>query len=407
MSGTLIDGLVASRANTWEQIKELLESAEQAGRGLDAEAEQSYQRMNADLGDLDQRIQELVDAERRQADIDASLTEIGQRRGEVRTATDTDEIVNQFRGIQSGEVRSFEARASKEELRALGKASASTGGATVPTSFAGALYAHLIETATVAGISTVFNTDSGETFDVPVTTAHSSASLTTEGNPITPSDPVFAKRSLGAFKFATLIKVPNELLTDTGVDLEGYLAMQAGRACGNALGAGLAVGTGGGTQPSGLIPGATTGVTGASGVGGAFVADELIDLYHSVIAPYRNSPSCGWLMKDATLARVRKLKDNTNQYLWQPSLQVGAPDTLLGKPVHTDPNIAGVALGAKSVAFGDFSAYWTRLVGGVRFERSDEFAFDSDVVTFRAIVRGDGLMVDQTGAVKVFVGNAA
>ena len=83
------------------------------------------------------------------------------------------------------------------------------------------------------------------------------------------------------------------------------------------------------------------------------------------------------------------------------------PDTLLGKPVVTDPNVAAVALSAKSVAFGDFSAYFVRQVNGVRFERSDDYAFNTDLVTFRALLRGDGLTVDQTGAIKVFTGNAA
>jgi HK97 family phage major capsid protein len=148
-------------------------------------------------------------------------------------------------------------------------------------------------------------------------------------------------------------------------------------------------------------------VTGGTTVGGAFTADNLIDLYYSVIAPYRNSASCGWLMRDATLGAARKLKDGQGQYLWQPSIQVGVPDTLLGKPVQTDPNVAAVAVNAKSVVFGDFAQYYVRMAGGVRFERSDDFAFDSDLTTFRAIIRADGLTVDQTGALKVFAGGAS
>ncbi len=111
-------------------------------------------------------------------------------------------------------------------------------------------------------------------------------------------------------------------------------------------------------------------------------------------------------MDDATAAVARKLKGSDGHYLWQPSLQLGAPDSLLGKPVHTDPNVATVATTARSVAFGDISAYWVRLAGGVRFERSDEFAFSSDLVTFKCVVRGDGILTDQTGAVKYFAGGA-
>ena len=107
------------------------------------------------------------------------------------------------------------------------------------------------------------------------------------------------------------------------------------------------------------------------------------------------------------MAAIRKIKDQQGQYLWAPSLQVGQPDTLLGKPVYTDPNIAGVGLGAKSVLFGDLSAYYVRFAGGVRFERSDDFDFDHDLVTFRALLRADGLLADQTGAVKYFAGGAS
>jgi HK97 family phage major capsid protein len=186
----------------------------------------------------------------------------------------------------------------------------------------------------------------------------------------------------------------------------GYLARQAGRAVGNALGTDLVTGNAS-SKPSGIVQTATTGVTGATtGASGAFTADELIDLYYSVISPYRASTSCAWIMRDATVARVRKLKGSDNNYLWQPGLTVGAPDLLLGKPVYTDPNVAAVATSAKSVIFGDIAAYHVRLAGGVRFERSDDFAFQSDLVTFRAIVRGDGILADQTGAVKVFVGAA-
>ena len=163
----------------------------------------------------------------------------------------------------------------------------------------------------------------------------------------------------------------------------------------------------GSSQPAGIVTNATLGVTGGTTVSGAFTADNLIDLYHSVIAPYRRSPSCAWLMRDATLASLRKLKDTTNQYLWQPGLTLGAPDTLLGKPVYTDPNVAAVALSAKSVLFGDISRYFVRLAGGVRFERSDDYAFGNDLVSFRCLVRGDGLLVDQTGAVKYFQGGAS
>jgi HK97 family phage major capsid protein len=113
------------------------------------------------------------------------------------------------------------------------------------------------------------------------------------------------------------------------------------------------------------------------------------------------------MMADSSIANARKLKDTTGQYIWQPGLQAGVPDTILGKPVLTEPNVAAVGLSNKSVIFGDMSQYFVRLAGGIRFERSDDYAFNTDLVTFRALMRADGALVDLTGAVKTFAGGAS
>lgn len=398
------------RLRAWEQAKEQADRAAAENRDFTSEEEGVWTRANDDINKLDERIKSVLDAEKRTADAEAMLAEIRSRKAEPghEQRTQADELRDFFAGRKG---RAFEVRAVKPmgtaEFRALSKLTAAAGANTVRVSFYEQLMAHLIE---VAGLMqagpTVLNTTSGEQIQVPKTTAHSTAPLIAEAGTITASDPTFGQVPLDAYKYAFLLQVSNELLTDTSIDLEGYLAMQAGRALGNALGAQLITGTGS-SQPQGVAPVATVGVTGGAGVVGAFTADNLIDLYFSVIAPYRNSTSCAWLMRDLTLGAVRKLKDTTNQYLWQPSLQVGAPDTLLGKPVVTDPTVAAVALSARSVLFGDFSQYFVRLVNGIRFERSDDFAFSTDLVTYRAIIRGDGDLVDLTGAVKAFVGNAA
>ncbi|MFD5572263.1 phage major capsid protein [Streptomyces cadmiisoli] len=401
-----IKALKERRANIWEQAKELLDTAEGEKRDLTAEEEAKYQAFNADLDRIDQRAKDLAEAEQRAQDAEAAFAGLLAKPQEPAARKGAEEN-SELRRWARGEIRDFSvAKPDGVSFRDLTKGTATAGGNTVPTTFYGQLMAHLIEVSGVMQAGpTVLNTASGETIEIPVTTAHSSAALTAEANPIGESDPAFAKRTLGAYKYGVLLQASSELLTDTGVDLEGYLAMQAGRALGNAFGVHAITGDGS-SKPTGVITSASAGVTGGTGVAGAFTADNLIDLYYSVIAPYRNSTSCGWLMRDATLGAARKLKDGQGQYLWQPSIQVGAPDTLLGKPVNTDPNVAAVAVTAKSVAFGDFSQYFVRLAGGVRFERSDDYAFNSDLVTFRAIIRADGLLIDQTGAVKVFTGAA-
>lgn len=400
-----IKRLREQRANTWEQAKALLDTAASENRDLSAEEQTSYDAMNAELDTIAQRVLDLEAAEKRQKDAAEAMERMLGPANEQPKGDDKDAALRAF---LRGERRSFDLMPDgKVNFRDLTKGTATAGGNTVPTSFYDRLVAHLIEVSGVMMSNpTVLNTNSGENIEVPTTTAHSSATIVPEGNAIPESDPAFAKRTLGAYKYGVLIQVSRELLDDTGVDLEGYLAMQAGRALGNAFGAHLVTGTGS-SQPTGVITSAPTGVTGGTGVTGAFTGDNLIDLFYSVIAPYRNSSSAGWLMRDATLATARKIKGSDGQYIWQPSLQQGTPDLLLGKPVNTDPNVAASALNAKSVAFGDFSAYFVRTVNGIRFERSDEYAFNSDLVTFRALMRGDGLTVDQTGAIKVFAGGAS
>lgn len=392
------------RANTWEQAKALLDAAAADKRDLTAEEQSSYDKMNADLDAIAERVKSIEEQEQRNADMDAAFTKLAEGRKVDDEKPKANEELRQF---LRGEKREYEVKPDGPvNFRDLTKGTATAGGDTVPRSFYDQLVAHMIEVSGVLSAGpTVLQTASGENFDVPTTTAHSSGALVAEAAAISESDPAFTKRTLGAYKYGVLIQVARELIDDTGVDLEGYLSMQAGRAVGNAFGVHLATGSGS-SQPAGIVTGSSLGVTSATGVSGAFTGDKLIDLFYSVIAPYRNSPSAGWLMKDSTVGDVRKLKGSDNNYLWQPGLQIGAADLLLGKPVHTDPNIAAPAVNAKSVLFGDVASYFVRLAGGVRFERSDEYAFNTDLVTFRCLVRGDGILVDQTGAVKHFVGAA-
>jgi len=414
MFDSYIKRLHEERSAAWEQAKATLDTAEADKRDLSAEEDKTFRAANDAIVEKDAKIAELRAIAQREHDADearSAAERFVRPAGDVVASDQAHDFRSDFEKLKNREIRSIDVRADKPlsmaEFRALSKLAAGAGGNTVSTSFYNQLVAHLIEVSGVMMTGpTVLTTAGGESIQIPKTTAHSAGTLTAEAAVIAASDPAFGLVTLGAFKYATLFQVSNELLDDSGVDLEGYLSMQAGRALGNSFGVHLITGSGA-AQPSGAVTGATVGVTGGAGVTGAFTSDNLIDLYFSVIAPYRNSPSAAWLMKDSTLGTVRKLKDTTGQYLWQPSLQVGVPDTLLGKPVYTDPNVAAPALSAKSVIFGDWSQYFVRMVGGIRFERSDDFAFSSDLVTFRAILRGDGALVDLTGALKVFQGNAA
>jgi HK97 family phage major capsid protein len=177
--------------------------------------------------------------------------------------------------------------------------------------------------------------------------------------------------------------------------------MSAGRALGNFLGNEL---VNGGSGISNSILAAPVAVTGPSSASAAASASgqveggpsygNLVDMEYSVIAPYRQSRSCYWLAADKTLGVLRKLTDTVGRPIWEPSTVLGAPDLLLGKPLVADPFMPAIGSGHTAIVFGDFAQYFIRMVGGVRFERSDDFAFNTDLVSFRAIIRADGNLMN-------------
>lgn len=416
MSVELAKRIFENRNRLVEQSRAITDLADKEKRALSAEEQGKYDAIDADLQTHDKRLHSVLEAMAADKAADEAFRSLELKppapEGDATKGPSLRSLMAENRSIELradtglGDV-SWRRRSADAEKRALSKGTATAGGNTVQTSFYHQLVDHLIEVSGVlmAG-PTMLNTDSGEVIQVSTTTAHSTATIVTEGSAIGASDPAFAQRNLGAYKYAILLQLSNELITDTSVDLEGYLAMELGRALGNGYGAHAVTGTGTG-QPTGIVTSATTGVTGGAGVSGAFTADNLIDLHFSVIAPYRNSKSCAWVMKDSSLGNLRKLKDSAGYYLFTPAATMGAPDTLLGKPIVTDPFVAPVGLSAKSVIFGDFSKYFVRMVNGIRLERSNDYAFANDQVTWRAILRADGITVDQTGALKVFQGNAA
>jgi HK97 family phage major capsid protein len=401
------------RLNVWNDAKKIAEDAANENRAFSPEEQGKWDAYQEEMSTLDQRIKAVLDTEQRAKQADDAYDELTGRKKtgpEHPTASrDTLEDVRAWARGDDGTSRALEIRHGAPgpiNYRVLTTGTQGTQASSViPTDFYDMLIAHLIE---VSGIMqcgpTVLNTGGGETLQVPKTTGHSTAASAAQAGSIPTSDPAFSMVQLSAYKYGVLLQVARELIDDTAVDLLGYLAMQAGRALGNKFGTDLVNGTGT-AQPNGLINLATLGVTGATtGVSGAPSYANLVDMEYSVIAPYRQSRSCYWLAADKTIGGFRKITDTVGRPIWEPSAVLGSPDLLLGKPLVADPFMPAMATSAKAICFGDFSQFFVRLVGGVRFERSDDFAFGTDLVTFRAILRGDGTLVDQTGAIKYYAG---
>lgn len=412
---SLITDLQTRRQRIWHEAKALLDSAEAAKRNLTAAEEITWQSMNSDLDALDQRIGELKDQEQRAADYAAAFSQFGPNvpTGRTLSGADRDLDVAFRQAILNNDRRpievSPEARSGWRPGVERRDLATTSGSGLLGTTFGNSIVRHMVEgSAILAAGATLLQTETGETYKVPKSSAMSTAAIIAEGGSITESDPTLGSVSLASYKYGFSVQVSYELANDAGFDLLDYLAAQAGQAIANGFGAHAITGTGS-SQPRGITIDTTLGVTGSTAVAGAFTADNLIDLYHSVAEPYARSASAAWLMRNSTLGAVRKLKDSQNRYLFDVNAPAGsgASGTLLGRPVFVDPNVAAVGLSAKSVVFGDISKYWVRAAGPLRWERSDEFAFQNDLVTFRGLARLDGALVDTSGAVKHFVGGAS
>lgn len=393
-----ITRLHEARHRTWSAMRSMADriAAENngAGRAWTAEEDETWKRQNVELDSIDGRLSVVLDAERRQAGIDATLAPYGAA-GHTGTSGRSD---SELRAVLNGSARSVDLPLAGLEHRDIVKTG--VGANVVPQGFSGTMVEALLSAAVVADVAARFVTTGGTgDIKIPVATAHPTAALTAEAATISESTPTLSQVTLGAYKYASMVEVSQEVLEDSGVDLTGYLASRMGEAVGRQLGAALVTGTGS-SQPQGIVTGSTLGKTAADVA--AIELDELIDLMHSVAAPYRARPGCAWLMSDSTAAALRKLRDDaggagTGTYLWQPSTIAGQPDTLLGHPVLLDPNVAAAATGTKPVLFGDMQSFGVRFTGALRFERSDDARFADDLAVFRCVLRADGRVLDSTG----------
>lgn len=264
------------------------------------------------------------------------------------------------------------------------------GGYLVPDEFERTLIEALDEENIFRKLANVISTSSGDR-KIPVVASKGTASWIDEEGAIPESDDSFGQVSIGAYKLGTMIKLSEELLNDSVFNLENYIAREFGRRIGNKEEDAFFTGDGSG-KPTGILAatgGAQVGVTAASAT--AINVDEILDLFYSLKSPYRNKAV--FVMNDATIKAIRKLKDGQGQYIWQPSLQAGTPDTILNRPVYTSAYVPTIAASAKSIIFGDFGYYWVADRQGRVFKRLNELYAATGQVGFVATQRVDGKLI--------------
>ena len=378
--------LRAKRNKAWEAAKAFAETHTTENGTLSAEDSATYEKMEQEIVDLGKEIQrrerqEALDAELNKPVNKPITSKPMKATNDNKSGRATDEYKKSFWNVMRSK------NPNPTVYNALSIGSDSEGGYLVPDEFERTLVEALEEENIFRGFAHIIQTASGDR-KIPVVASKGTAGWIDEGEDYTESDDTFGQVTLGSYKVGTLIKVSEELLNDSAFDLESYITREFARRIGNKEEEAFFTGDGS-NKPLGILSdvgGAEVGVNASSAT--AVTADELIDLYYSLSSPYRKNAV--WVLNDDTVKAVRKLKDSSGQYLWQPALNAGEPDTLLGKPIKTSAYMPTVASGQKVVAFGDFSYYWIADRQGRTFKRLAELYAAKGQVGFLASQRVDG-----------------
>ena len=356
-----------ARNNLIAQAREVLDIAEAEKRGLSAEENQKIARIEADIDSADTAIstaRSIAEREARASEAAASFAP------QASAATNTDADI--LRSIATGETRGYE---FMREARTLVPSSNTVG-----QSF----YDQVFEIAQLVGpmltTSEVFNTTSGENLVIPTVTATSTSGSVAAAGTISESNPTFSSITLGAEKYGALVQVAQELVSDAGFNITSYIAQQLGTSLGLKVNDVLTT----------KLSAAAGSVVRGTATNFAAQYEDLIDLVYGIADGARVLPGLGFMMSKTGIAAARKLKDGSGAYIWTDSAVPGQPATLLGYPVFENPNVAAVGTAAKSVLFGHLPSFKVRVAGGMRVDQSADFAFNTDTVTYRGLMRVDG-----------------
>jgi HK97 family phage major capsid protein len=407
--------LLEARARTWEQMKDIRNRADENGL-IRAEDEEAWNRANADLDKFGNQIEE----EERSLNLDkidrSRLATPPAEQPEERGGDDAGKkyesaFWSMIRGLGLGDLDAEErkvltrAAMDAKELRALGVGTGSAGGYTVPPAFRDKLVETMKTFGGMLNVAEIINTDSGANLQWPTLddTANVGAILA-ENTQVTQQDVALGTANLDSYMYTSkLVLVSLQLLQDSAVDVEGLLARKLGERIGRILNQHFTTGTGT-SQPDGIVTGATIGKTGTTGQTTSVIYDDLVDLIDSIDPAYQ--ANARFMLSQGSRKAIRKLKDTQGRPLWEPSLQVGVPDTILGYGAILNQDMPAMAANAKSILFGDFrEAYVIRLVTGVNLVQFNERYMDFLQKGFLSFQRADGTL-QNAAAVRAYANSA-
>ena len=371
--------LISNRANLLGQMRTFVNTHEDKSGNLNAEDAATYKKMEEEFDALTDSITRERRAEQREA-------ELAKPVNSPITGKPYSGNTDQKTGRASNEYRDGMLQALRTNFRqitnVLQEGVDADGGYLVPEEYDRRLIDVLEEENIMRSLATKITTSGQHKINIAATKP--AAAWIEEGGALSFGDATFDQIYLDAFKLHVAIKVTEELLYDSAFNLENYILTMFGRALGNAEEDAFLNGDGNG-KPTGIFD-ATKGGQIYSTLTAAIKSDDMLDLVYGLKRPYRKSAS--FIMNDATLASLRKLKDNNGAYIWQPSYQAGEPDRVLGYSVHTSPYAP-----TSAIAFGDYSYYNIGDRGSRSFAELRELFAGNGMIGYVAKERVDGKLI--------------
>ena len=377
--------LMNKRANLWENAKEFATSHEDKNGCLSAEDNATYEKMEADI----QALTNEIERKTREAEMDKMLampvnSPITGKPFSGKEEEKTGRASNEYKNAMLKALRTN----FKQIDNVLQEGVDEQGGYLVPEEYDRRLIDVLTEENIMRGLATTITTSGQHKINIAATKP--AASWIEEGGALTFGDATFDQIYLDAYKLHVAIKVTEELLYDNAFNLENYIITQFGKALANAEEDAFLNGDGTG-KPTGIFhPTKGAQIYGAT-TKDKIATDDIISLIYSLKRPYRKNAS--FIMNDQTLCDLRKLKDNNGQYLWQPSVQMGEPDRILGYAVRTSQFAPSAAAGKPLMAFGDYSYYNIGDRGTRSFAELRELFAGNGMIGYVAKERVDGKLV--------------
>ena len=376
-----ISEMIKNRADLVGQMRNFVDTHEDKSGKLSAEDAAAYAKMETEFEQLSDAISRQQRADAREAELAKPVNSPITGKPYV-MSTQSEEK----KGRASDAYKKAMLTAMRTNFRqisdVLSEGVDADGGYLVPIEYDRRLIDVLEEENIMRSLATKITT-SGE-HKINIAATKPAAAWIEEGGALTFGDATFDQTFLDAFKLHVAIKVTEELLYDNAFNLESYIITQFGKALANAEEDAFLNGSGVG-KPTGIFD-STKGGHVVNTLTASIKSDDMLDLVYGLKRPYRKSAS--FIMNDATLAQLRKLKDNNGAYIWQPSYQADEPDRILGYTVHTSAYAP-----ADAIAFGDYSYYNIGDRGSRSFKQLNELFAGNGMIGFVAKERVDGKLI--------------